>query len=241
VQFTADLMPSDLTGVSVFERERSEFVFHPGPLFTQVLLADEINRASPRTHSALLEAMEEGQVSAEGQTRALPQPFFVMATQNPYDERGTQALPASQLDRFLMRLHLGYPDRQAERALLKSQDRRPFLRTLQTSVQATDWSTLQGAVREVRVSDAWLDQLQDLIEATRNGLWFAHGLSPRAGMGMVRAAQARALVEGRAYTIPEDLTALLPQLAAHRLQPIEGSGHSVRGQLQALVNALGWP
>jgi MoxR-like ATPase len=238
VQFTADLMPSDLTGVSVFDRERSAFVFHPGPVFTQVLLADEINRASPRTQSALLEAMEEGHVSAEGQTRALPQPFFVIATQNPTDEHGTQALPASQLDRFLMRVHLGYPNWQAERALLRGQDRRALLRTLPTPVQACGLATLQAAVREVQVSEAWMDQLQHLLEATRNGTWFAQGLSPRAGMGLLRAAQARALMEGRGYTIPEDLAALLPALAAHRLRPLEGSGHSVHAQLQALLQSL---
>jgi MoxR-like ATPase len=197
VQFTADLMPSDLTGLSIYERGREGFVFHPGPVFTQVLLADEINRASPKTQSALLEAMEEKQVTIEGQTRALPQPFFVIATQNPLDQLGTFALPESQLDRFLMRIALGYPDRAAERLLLSGQDRRDLLDTLPALLTPQSLAALQQQVRAVHASDALLAYVQDLLDATRSGRWFVQGLSPRAGMALLRAAKARALIEGR--------------------------------------------
>jgi len=237
VQFTSDLMPSDLMGVSVFERERAEFVFHPGPLFAQVLLADEINRASPKTQSALLEAMEEKQVSVEGQTRPLPQPFFVIATQNPHDQLGTHALPESQLDRFLMRLRLGYPGRAAERELLRGRDRRTLLDTLPALLDAAALAGLQGAVQQVAVSDAVLDYLQDLLDASRNGRWFVQGLSPRAGLGVLRAAQARALIEGRSYVAPDDLAAILPQTAAHRLVAVSSAGRGVSEQVQAMLEA----
>ncbi len=235
VQFTSDLMPSDLMGVSVFERQQQAFVFHPGPLFTQVLLADEINRASPKTQSALLEAMEEKQVSVEGQTRALPDPFFVIATQNPFDQLGTHALPESQLDRFLMRISLGYPDRQAERALLQGADRRQLLVRLPSVLDATDLTQLQHAVQQVTASPAALDYLQDLIDATRNGQWFAQGLSPRAGQAVLRAAKARALVDGRSYVAPDDIAHVLPQTAAHRL--VASGGQAAAAQLRALLAA----
>ena len=197
VQFTADLMPSDLVGVSVYERGKESFVFHPGPVFAQVLLADEINRASPKTQSALLEAMEEKQVSVEGETRALPEPFFVIATQNPHDQLGTYALPESQLDRFLMRISLGYPDRAAERQLLAGEDRREMALTLQPLLTAAELAALQRSVTEVHASAALLDYVQDLIAATRSGRWFLQGLSPRAGIALVRAAKAQALISGR--------------------------------------------
>ena len=184
VQFTPDLMPSDLSGVSVYDRQSQSFVFHQGPLFSQVLLADEINRASPKTQSALLEAMEEKQVSIDGASRPLPQPFFVIATQNPLEQLGTYALPESQLDRFLMRLSLGYPDRAAERALLKGQDRRAVLAHLPSVISPAQLVQLQQAVLTVHASDALLDYLQNLIEATRSGQWFAQGLSPRAGIAI---------------------------------------------------------
>ena len=190
VQFTPDLMPSDLSGVSVYDRQSQSFVFHQGPLFSQVLLADEINRASPKTQSALLEAMEEKQVSIDGASRPLPQPFFVIATQNPLEQLGTYALPESQLDRFLMRLSLGYPDRAAERALLKGQDRRAVLAHLPSVISPAQLVQLQQAVLTVHASDALLDYLQNLIEATRSGQWFAQGLSPRAGIAILKAAKA---------------------------------------------------
>ncbi|WP_040436509.1 AAA family ATPase, partial [Melaminivora alkalimesophila] len=217
VQFTADLMPSDLTGVSVYERGTQAFAFHPGPVFTQVLLADEINRASPKTQSALLEAMEEKQVSVEGATRALPQPFFVIATQNPHDQLGTFALPESQLDRFLMRISLGYPDRAAERLLLAGSDRRDMVDSLQPLLDAEALAQLQQQVLAVHAAEPLLDYVQDLIEATRSGRWFLQGLSPRAGIALMRAAKAQALIQGRDYVAPDDVQAILPQTIAHRL------------------------
>jgi len=241
VQFTSDLMPSDLMGVSVFERERQGFVFHPGPLFTQVLLADEINRASPKTQSALLEAMEEKQVSVEGETRPLPQPFFVIATQNPHDQLGTHALPESQLDRFLMRIRLGYPDRGAERQLLQGEDRRALVETLPPVLQAGELQALQAAVQSVAAAPAVLDYLQDLLDATRNGRWFVQGLSPRAGLAILRAAKARALTEGRRYVAPDDIANILPQAAAHRLIAVSASGRGAREQVQALLDATPLP
>jgi MoxR-like ATPase len=237
VQFTSDLMPSDLTGVAVFERESQDFVFHPGPLFTQLLLADEINRASPKTQSALLEAMEERQVSVEGETRPLPRPFFVIATQNPNDQLGTHALPESQLDRFLMRIALGYPGREAERGLLLGKDRRDLLDALPPLLDAGALAALQQAVQAVEVSAAVLDYLQDLLEATRDGRWFTQGLSPRAGLAILRAAKAHALLEGRSYLAPDDIAAILPQTAAHRLIPHSASGRSAVQQVQALLAA----
>ena len=190
VQFTSDLMPSDLSGVSVYERGKEAFVFHPGPIFAQVLLADEINRASPKTQSALLEAMEEKQVSVEGETRPLPEPFFVIATQNPLDQVGTYPLPESQLDRFLMRISLGYPDRAAERELLSGRDRRGMVDALQTMMQPGELQQLQAQVQAVHAAGPLLDYVQDLIAATRSGQWFVQGLSPRAGIAVLRAAQA---------------------------------------------------
>jgi len=237
VQFTSDLMPSDLMGVSVFERESQTFVFHPGPLFAQLLLADEINRASPKTQSALLEAMEEQQVSVDGETRPLPRPFFVIATQNPYEQLGTNALPESQLDRFMMRISLGYPNRDAERGLLLGEDRRALLRQLPALLDDVQLAELQEAVLSVSVSAAVLDYLQDLVEATRNGRWFVQGLSPRAALAILRAAKAHALVEGRSYVAPDDIAAILPQTAAHRLTPIGSSGKGAVEQVQALLAA----
>ncbi|MBL8336038.1 MAG: MoxR family ATPase [Rhodoferax sp.] len=238
VQFTSDLMPSDLTGVSVFERGRDGFVFHPGPIFAQVLLADEINRASPKTQSALLEAMEEKQVTIEGETRALPDPFFVIATQNPHDQLGTYALPESQLDRFLMRISLGYPDRAAERALLSGQDRRDMVDTLPGLLTPAQLAELQRAVLAVHTSDALLDYVQDLIAATRSGTWFLQGLSPRAGIAIVLAAKAQALLAGRNYVAPDDVQAILPQTIAHRLVPTGDAGRGAVEQVQAMLRAV---
>ena len=241
VQFTADLMPSDLIGVSVYERGKESFVFHPGPVFTQVLLADEINRAGPKTQSALLEAMEEQQASVEGETRALPQPFFVIATQNPSDQLGTYPLPESQLDRFLMCITLGYPDRHSERALLAGHDRREAIGQLRPVMTPADLTEAQKAVLAVHASDALLDYLQALIAATRSGAWFVEGLSPRAGIAVLRAAKARALLDQRDYVAPDDLQAILPQSAAHRLVPVPGAGRGRVEQVRAMIAAVPLP
>ena len=238
VQFTSDLMPSDLSGVSVFERSKEAFVFHPGPMFAQVLLADEINRASPKTQSALLEAMEEKQVTIEGQTRALPQPFFVIATQNPIEQLGTYALPESQLDRFLMRISLGYPDRAAERELLSGEDPRLRVAQLPSLLTLADLQTLQRRTLQVHAAPPLLDYLQDLIAATRNGRWFVQGLSPRAGIAVLRAARAQAMVCGRDYLAPDDIQAILPQTIAHRLVPVRGAGRGAVEQVSALLEAV---
>jgi MoxR-like ATPase len=238
VQFTADLMPSDLTGVSVYERAREAFVFHPGPLFAQVLLADEINRASPKTQSALLEAMEERQVTIDGETRVLPAPFFVIATQNPHDQVGTYALPESQLDRFHMRISLGYPDRAAERELLLGQDRRELVETLPALLTPGELSQLQQQVQQVHAAPPLLDYLQDLVAATRSGKWFLQGLSPRAGIAVLRAAKAQALLCGRDYCAPDDVQAILPQTIAHRLIPVGDAGRGAVEQVRAMMEAV---
>ncbi len=241
VQFTSDLMPSDLSGVSVYERAKESFVFHPGPIFAQVLLADEINRASPKTQSALLEAMEEKQVTIEGETRPLPEPFFVIATQNPLDQLGTYALPESQLDRFLMRISLGYPDRAAERELLSSADRRGVVDRLPSLLAAGELQALQAQVLKVHAADPLLDYVQDLIAATRTGQWFVQGLSPRAGIAVVRAAKAQALLSGRDYVAPDDVQAILPQTIAHRLIPAGSAGRGPVEQVQAMLRAIALP
>ena len=241
VQFTSDLMPSDLSGVSVFERTSERFVFHRGPLFTQVLLADEINRASPKTQSALLEAMEERQVSVDGETRALPVPFFVIVTQNPLDQSGTNPLPESQLDRFLMRVSLGYPDRASERQLLSGADRRAQLAHLPGLLSAEQLRQVQDAVQAVHAAPALLDYLQDLIDATRKGSWFVQGLSPRAGMAVLRAAKAQAFLEGRDFVAPDDLRRVLPVTVAHRVVPAADSGRTALQQVEALLRAVKLP
>ncbi|MFI5445279.1 AAA family ATPase [Polaromonas sp. UC242_47] len=241
VQFTADLMPSDLTGVSIYERQKESFVFHPGPVFAQVLLADEINRASPRTQSALLEAMEEKQVTVEGETRPLPIPFFVIATQNPHDQLGTYALPESQLDRFHMRISLGYPDRAAERELLSGSDRRDMVDKLDTLLMPHDLLELQQQVLHVHAAEPLLNYLQDLIAATRSGRWFLQGLSPRAGIAVMRAARAQAFLSGRDYVAPDDIVAILPQTAAHRLVPVTDAGRGSVEQVRAMLEAVPLP
>ena len=241
VQFTSDLMPSDLSGVSVYERNKEGFVFHPGPIFAQVLLADEINRASPKTQSALLEAMEEKQVSVEGATRPLPEPFFVIATQNPLDQIGTYPLPESQLDRFLMRISLGYPDRAAERELLAGRDRRGMVDALATVMQPGELKQLQALVQSVHCADPLLDYVQDLIAATRSGQWFVQGLSPRAGIALLRAAQAQALLSGRDYVAPDDVQSILPQTIAHRLVPVDSASRGAEEQVRAMVADVALP
>ncbi|MDQ6880752.1 MAG: MoxR family ATPase [Pseudomonadota bacterium] len=241
VQFTADLMPSDLSGVSIYERGKETFVFHPGPIFAQVLLADEINRASPKTQSALLEAMEEKQVTVEGETRALPSPFFVIATQNPHDQLGTFALPESQLDRFLMRISLGYPDRAAERELLNGRDRREMMEGMEGTLSAIELQSLQQKVMAVHAAGPLLDYVQELVAATRSGRWFLQGLSPRAGIAVVRAAKAQALLSGRDYVAPDDVQAILAQTVAHRLIPVGDAGRGPVEQVRAMVEAVSLP
>jgi MoxR-like ATPase len=205
VQFTSDLLPADIIGVSIFDRSAQQFEFRKGPVFTQLLLADEVNRASPRTQSALLEAMEERQVSADGQTYVLPEPFFVVATQNPTEQLGTFALPESQLDRFLMRVELGYPDAAHERELLRSGERREMLTRIPAALDSVRVCELQQRVRRVHVADVLLDYLQKLIQRSRERPDVKLGLSPRAGQGLLRAAQAWALLQGRNAVLPEDV------------------------------------
>ena len=219
IQFTSDLLPADILGVSVFNRDAGGFEFHPGPIFTNVVLADEVNRATPRAQSALLEAMEETQVTTEGETRALPRPFFVIATQNPSHQIGTFPLPESQLDRFLMRLELGYPDAQAERALLNGTDRRDLLGQLQPRLNADGLLILQREVQQVLAAPALLDYLQALVHYTRQAPEFEHGLSPRAALALLHAARAWAYMEGRNHVLPEDVQTVLPVVVAHRLNP----------------------
>jgi MoxR-like ATPase len=241
VQFTADLMPSDLSGVSVYDRGKESFIFHPGPIFAQVLLADEINRASPKTQSALLEAMEEKQVTVEGETRALPSPFFVIATQNPHDQLGTFALPESQLDRFLMRISLGYPDRAAERALYSGADRRDMVEHLGNTLSPIELQVLQQQVLDIHAADPLLDYVQDLVAASRSGRWFLQGLSPRAGIAVIRAAKAQALLSGRDYVAPDDVQQILPQTVAHRLIPVGDAGRGPVEQVRAMLEAVPLP
>jgi MoxR-like ATPase len=223
VQFTSDLLPADIIGVSVFDRGSQQFHFRKGPIFTQLLLADEVNRASPRTQSALLEAMEERQVSADVTTYRLPEPFFVVATQNPHEQLGTYALPESQLDRFLMCVTLGYPDAQHERELLRSGERRELLGQIPPALSPDSVVKLQQRVRETYVSEPILDYTQSLIAKTRERGDLKLGLSPRAGQGLVRAAQAWAHIDSRDAVLPEDVQAVLPAVVSHRLERREAS------------------
>ncbi len=219
IQFTSDLLPADILGVSVYDRDSNAFRFHPGPIFAQVILADEVNRATPKAQSALLEAMEERQVTAEGQTRPLPQPFFVIATQNPNHQVGTFPLPESQLDRFLMRIELGYPDRAAERALLAGADRRAMLAALKPCLTTATLLALQQRAIAIHAAPALIDYVQAIAEFTRHSPDFEAGLSPRAALGLLAAARAWALVEKRDHVLPEDIQAVLPAVAGHRLRP----------------------
>jgi len=219
IQFTSDMLPADILGVSIYERDAGAFKFHPGPIFSQVILADEVNRATPKTQSALLEAMEEHQVTAEGETRKLPEPFFVIATQNPMEQVGTFPLPESQLDRFLMRIELGYPDRGAERALLSGTDRRDLLASLAPCMSPAELVELQAQAQRVHAAPALLDYVQAIVEYTRRAPEFAAGLSPRAALALLHSARAWALIEGRDKAIPEDVQAVLPGVAGHRLRP----------------------
>src|SRR5437868_1648505 len=237
IQFTSDMLPADILGVSVYERDAAAFAFHPGPIFAQVILADEVNRATPKTQSALLEAMEEHQVTAEGETRRLRNPFFVIATQNPSEQVGTFPLPESQLDRFSMRIELGYPDRSAERALLTGIDRRDLLATLEPSMTPAELMELQTNVQKIHVAAALLDYVQAIVEHTRRSPDYLAGLSPRAALAIVHTARAWAMLEGRDKVIPEDVQAILPGVAEHRLRPAHDATRriDVGAQLLAAV------
>lgn len=217
IQFTSDLLPADIIGVSVYDKEDKHFKFHNGPIFAQMILADEINRTTPKTQSALLEAMEEHQVTVEGETRALPSPFFVLATQNPFHQIGTFPLPESQLDRFTMRLGLGYPNHATERALLKGKDRREMIASLSPAVTVQDIVAMQKMVSDVHVSEALLDYLQAILEHSRQSPHYRVGLSPRAGLTILRCARAWALMHGRQFLVPEDVQTILPGVVGHRL------------------------
>ena len=240
IQFTSDLLPGDVIGSSIFHREEQKFVFHPGPLFAQVVLIDEINRATPKTQSALLEAMEERQVTVDGALHRLPEPFFVVATQNPQEQVGTFPLPESQLDRFLMRVSLGLPDRSAERALLKGRDRREMLTDLHSALGDGDLRSLQEAVAAVHVSEALLDYLQAVLALTRER--HRMGLSPRAGLGLLRAAQAWALIDDRDHVLPEDVQAVGPAVMGHRLDsPFDPAAPAGRELVREILRAVAAP
>lgn len=241
VQFTSDLLPADVIGVSIYDREAGSFRFHPGPVFTQVLLADEINRATPKAQSALLEAMEEQQISIDGQTHLLPEPFFVIATQNPAQQLGTYPLPESQLDRFLMRISLGYPDAAAERALLAGSDRRALLARLEPQFNGERLRELQTAADSVHAAGPLLDYVQALLAVTRNHPQLRLGLSPRAGLGLLRAARGLALLRGRDYLVPEDVQAVFPAVAGHRLQAIDTDAALPDNMLQQLLDRVPLP
>ena len=242
IQFTSDLLPADILGVSIFEQRSESFRFRPGPVFAQIVLADEINRATPKAQSALLEAMEERQVTVDGETRTLPEPFFVIATQNPVSQAGTFPLPESQLDRFLMRIRLGYPDARAERALLRGEDRREALQRLPVRLSAQDLLVLQKQVRSVHASEPLLDYVQALVAGTRRPGRFAVGLSPRSAISLLHAARAWAHLEGRRFLVPEDVQSVLPAVAGHRLQPLEPRGdHAHEEAISALIGDVPLP
>lgn len=233
IQFTSDLLPADILGVSIFNRESSSFSFHPGPVFSQLILADEINRATPRAQSALLEAMEESQVTVEGETRPLPKPFFVIATQNPSNQVGTFPLPESQLDRFTMRIELGYPDNMAERELLKGCDRRELLKNITPVINSERLIEMQKQAESIHVSDALLDYLQDLLEYSRRSADYVNGLSPRAGLSVLRCARTWALMQGHPQVLPEDIQQVLPSIISHRLTKVQDDGYTTQENIAA--------
>ncbi|MDP1593688.1 MAG: MoxR family ATPase [Gallionella sp.] len=235
VQFTSDLLPADILGVSVYERDSNQFKFHPGPIFAQMILADEVNRATPKAQSALLEAMEEHQVTIEGVTRPLPAPFFVIATQNPSHQIGTFPLPESQLDRFLMRIEMGYPDAAAERGLLSGIDRREIIAKLTPQMESAELLALQQQVKQIHVAPPLLDYVQAILRHTRESAHYTHGLSPRAGLALLSAARAWALIDGRDAVIPEDVQTILPGVVSHRLHSLVEPQSSLTQQLIAAV------
>lgn len=243
IQFTSDLLPADILGVSIFEKEPGtdlgRFRFHAGPVFSQLLLADEINRATPKSQSALLEAMEERQVTVEGETRILPDPFFVIATQNPVNQSGTFPLPESQLDRFLMRISLGYPDEAAERQLLEGRNRRDMVGQLKAVVSVDELKHLQQQVDDIKASRSVLDYLQRIIAFTRYEAGYQYGLSPRGAQALLKAARAWALVDGRQHLLPEDIQTVLPAVVDHRLADAAGGGaHTPSGRILNTVPVL---
>ena len=241
IQFTSDLLPADILGVSVYRRELETFEFHPGPIFAQVILADEVNRATPKTQSAVLEGMAEGQVTIENQTRPLPSPVFVIATQNPLDLVGTYPLPDSQLDRFLLSFSLGYPDPAAERELLTTEDRARLLERATALLSPGDVRDLQADCEAVHVSESLLDYVQALLKETRDERWFEIGLSPRAGLALLRASRAWAYLENRDYVMPEDVKTVFPGLARHRLSPTSGFSQSPEERIGELLEQVPIP
>lgn len=238
VQFTADMLPSDLIGVSIFNPDNRQFEFHEGPIFTQVLLADEVNRAMPKTQSALLEVMEEQQVSSEGETRHLEKPFFVIATQNPYSQIGANALPESQLDRFLMSISLGYPDAKAEMDILMGRDTREQIRELAVLFRDDDIVSIQQMVNDIHASEGLVRYLLRLVQATRESEAFEHGLSPRGAKALLQAAKAWAFIEGRKHVIPEDIQAVFSPVVTHRLMGSAYSGDHQIGNLLSSVKVV---
>ncbi|WP_455198701.1 AAA family ATPase [Kaarinaea lacus] len=241
IQFTSDLLPADILGTSIFNKEQGGFHFQPGPIFAELILADEVNRATPKAQSALLEAMEEHQVTIEGETRQLPEPFFVIATQNPTYQIGTFPLPESQLDRFLMSISMGYPDAKAERELLAGEDRREMLKGLDACTNPESLSRIQNAVSSVHVADALLDYIQALLDFSRQSPQIAAGLSPRAGLALLKCARAWALMSGRDHVLPEDVQQVMPHVVSHRLRPVADSGEQDPATLVALLESVPIP
>ena len=241
IQFTSDILPADIVGANIFDREKSAFEFHPGPVFSQLVLADEINRATPKAQSALLEAMEEQQVTVEGKTYELPHPFFVIATQNPTHQIGTYPLPESQLDRFLFKINLGYPDPALEKVLLKGESGRTKMPSLESLLDLETLEGLQKSVSDLTVTEHLLQYVMDLILATRQSPDFAHGLSPRAGLAIVSAAKAWAFVDVRDYVLPEDIQQVFVSAARHRLQSVKTSSASTIELIEALVKDVPVP
>lgn len=249
VQFTSDLLPADILGVSVYDKNKAQFEFHPGPIFNQLLLADEINRTTPKTQSALLEAMAESQVTVEGETKALPKPFFVIATQNPLTQAGTFPLPESQLDRFLMRIELGYPDQESEREMLSGVDPRTLLATINEVVSPQQLEHIQQKILTVKASNSLIDYVQRLVQFTRTDGAFQSGLSPRGALALLQSARAWAWIHDRNYVIPEDVQAVMPSVAGHRLRGSTDqygvdqysagqSGHTGTMLVQHVLNAV---
>ena len=241
IQFTSDLLPADILGITIYRRDQEKFEFHPGPIFSGLVLADEVNRATPKAQSALLEAMAEGQVTIEGETHILPKPFFVIATQNPLDLAGTFPLPDSQLDRFLLSISLGFPAPEVERELLVAQDRISLLQETRPSLHPEDIIQLNLDCQAIHVSDALLDYIQALLAETRNNRWFDSGLSPRAGIALLQCCKAYAFLDGRDFAIPEDVKAVFPALAGHRMAVPHGLQSSVEEQISGLLSQVAIP
>lgn len=240
IQFTSDLLPSDVTGVSIYDHSNASFEFHPGPIFSHLILADEVNRATPKTQSALLEAMEEHQVTVEGKTHVLPSPFFVVATQNPTHQIGTFPLPESQLDRFLLRIHLGYPGEEAERELLSGTSRRDMIEHLQPVFNPEKLKTIQKQVNQLHVSGGLLDYIQAIINFSRQSSHFVYGLSPRGGLALLHAARAWAMISGHDFVVPEHVKAVLAAVVNHRL-PLHDSQDGQKAAAETIAGAVPVP